>query len=128
VGHIGQTGNLIFTLLNNNKGQDSQIWSNNASTDGLPLAFTSASWTVARVAFGQQQTHTGWMHNTLLHRETLLVVATSDLEDVILKLRTNRVTGDFLSHSFVHKDTETAVIVDFDQLLGAIGGIARKEF
>jgi len=60
------------------------------------------------------------MKDTLLHWETLLVVATSDLEDVAFELVADAVAGNLLAHFLFHEDAELALIVDFDQLLGAI--------
>lgn len=42
--------------------------------------------------------------DTLLHRETLLVVSTSDTEDVTLPFVTQRVTWNFLGHFLVVED------------------------
>ena len=64
------------------------------------------------------------MHDTLLHWETLLVVSSGDLENVSLVLITNAVTWNLLTHAFVDKHTETALIVDFNELLGAIGWVS----
>ena len=49
------------------------------TTDGLALALTSAAGAVAGVAVGEEQAHTGRVHDTLLHGEALLVVAAGDL-------------------------------------------------
>lgn len=76
----------------------------------------------------QQQPHAGGVHDTLLHGETLFIVATGDLEDVAGELRAERVGGDFLAHAAVHEDAQFAVILDFDEFLGAVGGIGYVEF
>jgi len=67
------------------------------------------------------------MHDTLLHREPLLVVATSDLEDVALELGANGVACYFLAHAAVHEDAEFALIFNFNKLLGTIGGVGDVE-
>lgn len=120
---VGQTLNVGITLLDNAESQNSQVHTNNASTDTLPLALTSSSGPVAAVAVGEEKSDTGWVHDTLLHGESLLVVATSDAENVALEFVTDRVTGDFVAHAALHEDTKTALIVDLDHLLGAIGGV-----
>lgn len=117
---VGQARNIVVSLLDDDQGQNGKIWPNNASTDGLSLALTSAAWSVARVAVGKEETDTGWMHNTLLHWETLLVVSTGDLEDISLPLISNAVTWNFLAHSFVVENADAALIVDFDELLGTV--------
>ena len=55
--------------------------------------------------------------NTLLHRETLLVVSARDAEDVSLELVAEGVSGYLLGHLFVIEDTETTFIVNIDGLL-----------
>ena len=67
------------------------------------------------------------MHDTLLHGKALLVVAASDLEDETLELVADAVARDFLAHAAVHEDAEAAIVVDFDELLGAIGGVGDVE-
>lgn len=70
----------------------------------------------------EEKPDTRRMHDTLLHGKPLLVVATGDFENVAFELGTDRVSGDFLAHAAVHENAEAAVIVDFDELLGAVGG------
>ena len=76
---------------------------------------------------GQQQPHTSRVHDALLHREALLVVAAGDAEDVAFELVTDAVARDFGAHAAVHEDAEFALIFDFDQLLRAVGGIGDIE-
>jgi hypothetical protein len=73
------------------------------------------------VTLRQKKPDTRWVHDTLLHRETLLVVSTGDLEDVTFELLSDAVARDFGAHTFVHEDPEAAVIVYLDYLLAAIG-------
>lgn len=122
VDSVGETWNLLLTLLDDGESEDGQVHTDDATTDGLPLALTSATWAVARVAIGEKESDTGWVHDTLLHWETLLVVATGDLEDVSLPLITDTVCWHLLTHATVHEDTETALIFDLDELLRAVGG------
>jgi hypothetical protein len=122
-GGVGQSLNVSFTLLDNGQRQDSQVLANNASSDGLSLALTSSSWSVTRVSLGQQQLNSGWVHDTLFHWETLLVVTTGDSEDVALELVTNRVTFDFLAHTLLVEDSQFVFIVNVDTLLGTVSGI-----
>ena len=63
------------------------------------------------------------MHDTLLHRKALLVVAAGDSEDVALELVAHAVAGNFLAHTTVHEDPQLAVIVHLNQLLRAICGV-----
>jgi hypothetical protein len=82
------------------------------------------------------------VHDALLHGETLLVVAASDLEDVALEFVTNAVASNLLTHSvetrqmlscernrvpvcdflpLVYEYTQLSLIFNLDQLLAAIG-------
>lgn len=121
VDNVGDTWNVALSLLNNAQGENGQIHSDDASTDGFTLALTSSAWAVARVTLGKEKADTGWVHNTLLHWETLLVVTTGNLEDVSLELVSDGVSWNLSAHSLVHEDTELALVFNIDELLTAIG-------
>jgi hypothetical protein len=57
------------------------------------------------VALGEKKPDTVWEENTLLHWETLLVVATSYTENVSSPLVAKRVGWDFLRYLLVIKDS-----------------------
>ena len=57
------------------------------------------------------------MHDTLLHRKSLLVVATGDFENVAFELVAQAVARHLLTHPSVHENAELAVVVNLDQLL-----------
>ena len=105
VDDVGEAGNLALALFDNSEGENSEVHANDAATDGLSLALTGAAGSVAGVAVGEQESDTGRVHDTLLHRETLLVVAASDAEDVALPLVAEGVAGDFLRDPLVVEDT-----------------------
>jgi len=111
VDDVGQARNIVVALLDDRKGKDGEILSNDAATDRLALAFTAAARTVAGMTFREEKSDTGWKHNTLLHRETLLVVTTSDTEDIAFPLVAETVTCNFIAHALVHEDAHFAVIV-----------------
>lgn len=67
------------------------------------------------------------MHDTLLHWETLFVVAAGDLEDVALEFGSDAVADDFLAHALFHEATESALIFDFDEFLSAVGRVGDVE-
>lgn len=125
--NVGQAGNFVVTLLDDAESKDREVHADNASTDGLPLALTSAAGAVAGVAISEEKADTSWVHDTLLHRETLLVVTAGDPDDVALELVANAVGRDFLTHAAVHEDAELALILDLDQLLGSIVGVGDVE-
>jgi hypothetical protein len=51
------------------------------------------------MAIGKEKPDSSGVHNALLHRKTLLVIATGDLEDVALEFVTNAVARNLLTHS-----------------------------
>lgn len=124
---VSQTLKLSITLLDNDKGQNSKILTDNGTSDGLSLSLTVSSWSVTRVTLSEQQLDTVWQQDTLLHWETLLVVTTRDLEDVTLELVTDRVTLDFLTNSLLVEDTQTVVIIDVIGLLGPVGWVGNVQ-
>ena len=44
---VGKTWDIVVALLDNGDGEDSKVHADDASTDGLSLALTSAAWAVA---------------------------------------------------------------------------------
>lgn len=122
-GDIGQTLNVRLTLLDDSKSNDRQVLVDDTASDGLSLSLTVSSWSVTRVASRQQQSNSGWVQDTLLHWETLLVVTTSDLEDVTLEFVRDEVTFNFLTHTLVVEGTQLVVIIDVDGLLSTVGWV-----
>jgi len=77
------------------------------------------------------------VHDSLLHGETLLVVAAGDLEDVAFEFVADAVAWDFGAHSvgrseavlleivpivpLIHENTELSLVLNLDELLAAIG-------
>jgi len=88
-GDVGQPGNIIITLFDDDNGQNGNIGADDASTDGFALALTIPSSTVTGMAVGKEKTDTVWDKYTLLHWETLFVVTTSDTENVALPFVTD---------------------------------------
>jgi len=123
VNGIRKTRNVFVTLLHNGQSKDRQVHSDDASANRLSLSLTSAAGTVAAVAIGEEEADTSWVHDTLLHREALLVVTAGDLEDVALEFVANTIAGDFVAHAAIHKDTELALIFDLDELLRPVGRV-----
>ena len=124
---IRQPRQFLITLLDNRKRQHRQIHRHDATPHGFPLALARPSGSVAAVTRREQQPYTRGMHDPLLHRKTLLVVAAGDLEDVAFEFGTDAVAGDFGAHSLFHEDAEFALIFDFDDLLRPVGGIGDVE-
>jgi hypothetical protein len=127
VDDISQAGDVVLALLDDSESEDGQVGTDDASADTLTLALAVAAGAVAGVAGGEQQTDTTGRHDTLLHREALLVVATSDPEDVALEFVAQAVGRDLLAHSSLHEDAELALIVNFDQLLRPVGRVGNVQ-
>ena len=98
---VGQARDLLLTLLVNNAVQSLDVGADNAATNTLPAALAGAARAVARVALAEEQAHTVGKEDTLLHRETLLVVTTADAKDVALPLVTEGVNFNVLRHTLV---------------------------
>lgn len=126
-GLVGEALDFLLALLEDHQAQDGQVWADDASTNGLSLTLAGSARSVAGVALGQQESDTGWVQNTLLHWEALLVVAAGDLEDVALELVANGVALDLLAHTLVVENSNTLFIVNFNQLLSAVGWVRDIE-
>ena len=96
---VGDTWDIGISLLNNGESEDGKVHSDDASTNRLALTLTGSARSVARVALRKEKADTGWVHDSLLHWETLLVVTTGDLEDVSLEFISNGVTWNLSSHT-----------------------------
>lgn len=58
VDNIGQSRNLILSLLDDAQGENSQVLSGNGTTDTLALALTGAARSVAAVAIAEEELNT----------------------------------------------------------------------
>mmetsp|Transcript_45411 Transcript_45411/g.96639 ORF Transcript_45411/g.96639 Transcript_45411/m.96639 type:complete len:284 (+) Transcript_45411:174-1025(+) len=85
---VGQTGDFLGTLLDDDHVQYSNLVRDNATTARLAvaLALAHAVATAALVTLGHHQPYAVRSEHTLLHRETLLILPSQDLEDVPSKL------------------------------------------
>jgi len=110
-----------LSLLDDAECEDGKIHGDDASTDGFTLALSSSAGSVAGVSLGKEKADTSWVHDTLLHWETLLVVATGNSEDISLELVSDGVTRNLCAHSLVHEDAQLLLVLNFDELLTAIG-------
>jgi len=113
---IGDAGDFVVALLDNAESEDGEVHGDDASTDTLPLALACATGSVTGVALGEEKLDTGRMHDTLLHREALFVVATGDSEDVALELIADAVARNFVTHAAVHENAQLALIFNLYQL------------
>jgi hypothetical protein len=102
---IGQRRDLGITLFDNDEGKYSDIGSNNAAANGFASTLARATSSVAGVSVGKKKSNTVGQENTLLHWKTLLVVSTSDAENVSFPLVSKRVSWNFLRYFLVKKYT-----------------------
>ena len=102
---VGEARDLLLALLDDDKGEDSNVGADDAPTDGLAFTLACAARAEARVAVGEQESHTVREKDALLHRETLFIVSTCDAEDVALEFVADRVAGHFLRDPLVVEDT-----------------------
>ena len=96
---VGQAGNLSLALLDDGHGEDGQVSVDDASADGLSLLLSSTALTVAGVSLAEQKTNTAGGENSLLHGESLLVVASGDAENITLPFVTQGGGIDLHAHA-----------------------------
>merc|ERR1711907_852286 len=97
--------------------EDRKVVAHDAATHRLALHLTSATLAVALAALLQKQAHAILGENTLHHRETLLVVSTSDAEAVPLELITEGVAIYFLGHPLVEERQQLLIVVNCNAFL-----------
>ena len=119
---VRQTRNVVLALLDNRQCQHGQIHRDDAAADALALALARPARPVAAVAVAEEQPDPGRVHDALLHREALLVVAAGDFEHVAFELVADAVAGHFGPHASLHEDAQLALVFDLDELLRAVGG------
>ena len=110
---VGQAGDVLLALLDNRESENGKVGADDAAADRLALALAGAAGAVAGVAVGEEEADTVGGNDTLLHRETLLVVAAGDADDVALPLIAKGVGRDLsahLVHPSQHVCEESAVI------------------
>jgi len=116
---IGQTCNWLFASLDDGEGKNREIRTDNASSDGLSLSFTSSSGSIAAVSLTHENSGSSLDKNTLLHGETVLVVSTGDLEDISLVFIAKVISWHFGSHSLTEEGGKFLVVINNDSLLKA---------
>jgi len=125
---VSETSNGLFTNLDDGEGNDGKISTDDATSDGLSLSFTSSSGSVALGTSLHEESDSTLDEDTLLHGETVLIVTTSNFEDVSLEFVTKSVTFDFLTHSSSVEDRKLLFIVNSEGLLAASGGAGDVKF
>jgi len=109
---VGKGGDLGITLFDDDEGKHGDVGSNDTATNRFAPTLASAASSVTGVTVGKKESNTVGQENTLLHRKTLLVVTTSDAENVSLPFVSERVSWNFLSDFLVEKYTVSLLVVD----------------
>jgi hypothetical protein len=91
---VRQTGDVLGSLLHNDEVHNRQIGSDDATTDGLSLAGTLPSGSETLHVLVEEKSDTSVGQNTLHHSESLLVVTTSNADDIAGPLLTEGISGD----------------------------------
>merc|ERR1719367_1922721 len=126
-GVIGQSGDLSLSLLDDGHGEDGEVAVDDAPADRLPLAFSILAGTVAGGALLQEQPDPAVGQDTLLHGETLLVVASSDAENISLELVPKGVGLNLLAHPLLVEGTHLQLIGNFNELLASRGRVRQVD-
>lgn len=125
---VSDTIELLLTLLDNTQEDSSQVRVDNATAYRLSLAVTVTLGVETSSVFLEKDACAVVDQDTLLHLETLLVVATSDSENVALVgLIVHQLAGDLATHTFVVEGTDEFFIINFNFLLSARGGVRNVE-
>lgn len=125
VGSFGivASDDVLISLFDNAEGDDGKIGTGDASADGLTLALTSSAGSVSSSLLSEENAGSTLDKDTLLHGETLLVISSSDSEDVALVVVTEVLSVNFVAHSLVEERTDVFLVVDFDFLVSAGKGV-----
>jgi len=126
--NVGDTLDLLITLLGDTEEDSSDIGSNDAATDGLAGTLTNARWLVTSSALLEEDAGSAVDKDTLLHLETLLIVTSGNSEDVALESCTEDLAINFLAHSSVEEGTDCLFIVNFKLFLASSGWVCNVEF
>jgi len=125
---VGKTGDVGLSLLDNDKVEGTNVGTDNATANGLALAFTGSAGSVARVTLGEEELDSVGNQDTLLERETLLVVSTGDPQDVSLELVSESIGRNLLGHTLLVEDASLALVIDLNGLLLPGGRVSKAQF
>jgi len=124
---VRQPRDFALTLLHDDQTQHGDIRANDAAPNGFTLAFTGAAGTIARMAIGEEELDTVGEEDTLFHGESLLVIATSNTEDVAFPFVTKGVGRNLLGDFLFVEDTVSLLIINIDEFLFPCSGVGDVE-
>jgi len=127
-GGIGEAWDIGFSLLDDDEVKNRQVSVDDASSNASAVTLSGASGSVAGVLGAEEEANASISQHSLHHRESLLVVSTTDAEHITLPFVSEGVSGDFRRHLLVEEDAEFAVIFDLDQLLASGRWIGNVQF
>ena len=93
-----------LTFPDNNQVEHAEVGIHDAPTDRLALALAGTAGPVARVALAKKQAHTAVGQDTLFHGEALLVVASTDADNVALGLKIKERDSTIVTQKSLFKD------------------------
>ena len=124
---VGQSGDVMIALLDDDEGQGGDIGGDDASADGFTFALTDPTGAEARVTLAEQKANSLGCQDTLFHGETLLVVSSGDSESVALELISEGISFNILTHPFFVEDSGPTLVIDLDTLLLTGGWVGDVE-
>lgn len=114
---IGEASDISGTLLEDLEGNDAEIGSTDAASDGLSLPLTRSSGSVGLGSGFHEDFDTAVHHDTLFHGESLLVVTAGDSESVALEFFAKDDTVDIRAHSSVVEVAIDLIVINFSNNL-----------
>lgn len=98
---VSKTTNFTLTLLDDDEVKDGKIVADDATSDTLSSPGALTAYSKAAGSLIEEKTDTLSAKDTLLHGETLLVVSSTDAENVALELITEHFSLNLLRDALV---------------------------
>jgi hypothetical protein len=123
LGLISQSGNFLFSLFDEGEGESFDVRADNASSNRSSLSFSLSLDTISRSSGGKKELDSVVAEDSLLHGEAVFIKATIDPEHIALKLLSESIGLNFLSHALLEKDSASVVIIDIKGFGSAVGRV-----
>jgi len=115
---IGEASNVLLSLNENLKSDNSKIWSADASSNRLSLSLSGSSWSVSGSSLSHENSDSAVYQDTLFHGESLFVISSSNSEGVTFELFSYNFSVNIRPHSSIIEVAIDLVIVNvLDNLL-----------